>query len=87
MTYNKDFLILGNQSARLWRQARRAPGLPARIRIQGETTRCRHRDPHAGFEIEQMEADHIAPWKQGGRTVADNCQMLCRECNRRKIDK
>ena len=39
------------------------------------------------FEIEQMEADHITPWKQGGRTVADNCQMLCRECNRRKSDK
>ncbi|MBQ2051320.1 MAG: HNH endonuclease, partial [Paludibacteraceae bacterium] len=36
------------------------------------------------FEIEQMEADHITPWHDGGRTVADNCQMLCRECNRRK---
>lgn len=36
------------------------------------------------FEIEQMEADHITPWKEGGRTIADNCQMLCRECNRRK---
>ena len=36
------------------------------------------------FEIEQMEADHITPWKEGGRTIAENCQMLCRECNRRK---
>lgn len=36
------------------------------------------------FEIEEMEADHITPWKEGGRTTADNCQMLCRECNRRK---
>ena len=36
------------------------------------------------FEIEQMEADHITPWRDGGRTVAGNCQMLCRECNRRK---
>lgn len=36
------------------------------------------------FEIEQMEADHITPWREGGRTVAGNCQMLCRECNRRK---
>ena len=36
------------------------------------------------FDIDQMEADHITPWKDGGRTVADNCQMLCRECNRRK---
>lgn len=39
------------------------------------------------FKIEEMEADHITPWKEGGRTVADNCQMLCRECNRRKSSK
>ena len=26
----------------------------------------------------------ITPWCSGGRTVAENCQMLCRECNRRK---
>lgn len=36
------------------------------------------------FAIEQMEADHIIPWCKGGRTVADNCQMLCRDCNRHK---
>ncbi|MBQ1728318.1 MAG: HNH endonuclease, partial [Treponema sp.] len=23
----------------------------------------------------------------GGKTNLDNCQMLCRECNRRKSDK
>ena len=39
------------------------------------------------FELEQMEADHITPWCQGGRTVAENCQMLCRDCNRRKSGK
>lgn len=36
------------------------------------------------FEIELMEADHITPWHAGGKTSAENCQMLCRECNRRK---
>ena len=36
------------------------------------------------FELENMEGDHITPWVEGGRTVAENCQMLCRECNRRK---
>ncbi len=46
---------------------------------------CPHCKQH--FEIEQMEADHITPWSQGGRTVSDNCQMLCRDCNRRKSDK
>lgn len=39
------------------------------------------------FKIEEMEADHITPWRDGGRTIADNCQMLCRECNRRKSGK
>ena len=38
------------------------------------------------FEIEQMEADHITPWSAGGKTLAENCQMLCRDCNRRKSD-
>lgn len=36
------------------------------------------------FEYGQMEGDHITPWSQGGRTVEENCQMLCRDCNRRK---
>jgi hypothetical protein len=36
------------------------------------------------FEFEEMEADHITPWSKGGRTSADNCQMLCLEHNRRK---
>lgn len=39
------------------------------------------------FEIEEMEADHITPWHAGGQTIAENCQMLCRECNRRKSGK
>lgn len=39
---------------------------------------------HKHFELEEMEADHIKPWKEGGTTVADNCQMLCRNCNRIK---
>ena len=38
------------------------------------------------FEIEQMEADHITPWSKGGKTVQENCQMLCVDCNRRKSD-
>ncbi len=36
------------------------------------------------YKYEEMEADHIIPWSKGGHTTADNCQMLCRECNRRK---
>ncbi|MBW1940720.1 MAG: DUF262 domain-containing protein [Deltaproteobacteria bacterium] len=36
------------------------------------------------FEIEEMEADHITPWHEGGKTISENCQMLCKECNRTK---
>jgi len=36
------------------------------------------------FEIQGMEADHITPWHAGGKTNAGNCQMLCKEDNRRK---
>lgn len=39
------------------------------------------------FEINQMEADHITPWHEGGKTSAENCQMLCKEDNRRKSGK
>jgi hypothetical protein len=39
------------------------------------------------FEIDEMEADHITPWHEGGKTIADNCQMLCKEDNRRKSGK
>lgn len=36
------------------------------------------------FDIDEMEADHITPWHEGGKTIAKNCQMLCKEDNRRK---
>jgi len=36
------------------------------------------------FGIDEMESDHITPWHEGGKTVSENCRMLCRECNRRK---
>ena len=36
------------------------------------------------WAFEEMEADHVTPWHEGGKTVPENCQMLCREDNRRK---
>ena len=39
------------------------------------------------FDISVMEADHIDPWSEGGKTTENNCQMLCRPCNRRKSSK
>ena len=39
------------------------------------------------FLLEEMEADHITPWHEGGKTIAKNCQMLCKDCNRKKSGK
>jgi len=50
-------------------------------RQAGICTACK-----AHFEIGQMEADHITPWSQGGKTDLSNGKMLCRDCNRRKSD-
>lgn len=36
------------------------------------------------FEFEHMHADHITPWHAGGKTVPENLQMLCRDCNLKK---
>ena len=36
------------------------------------------------FELNEMEADHITPWHEGGKSTAENCQMLCKHDNRIK---
>lgn len=39
------------------------------------------------YELREMHADHITPWHLGGKTIAENCQMLCADCNRHKSGK
>ena len=39
------------------------------------------------FEYNEMEGDHIKPWSKGGKTILENCQMLCGPCNKRWSDK
>jgi Protein of unknown function DUF262/HNH endonuclease len=51
-------------------------------RQNGNCIKC---DNH--FELNEMEADHITPWHSGGKTSAQNCQMLCKDDNRRKSGK
>ncbi|MYC40195.1 MAG: HNH endonuclease [Candidatus Dadabacteria bacterium] len=50
-----------------------------------KTGKCAQCDE--SFDIKEMEADHIDPWVEGGKTEEDNCQLLCREDNRRKSSK
>ena len=51
-------------------------------RQQGVCIKCGNH-----FELNEMEADHATPWHEGGKTSADNCQMLCKDDNRRKSGK
>ena len=39
------------------------------------------------YELGDMEADHITPWHEGGKTIPENCQMLCKLDNRLKSGK
>ena len=36
------------------------------------------------FDYEDMHGDHKTAWIHGGKTVPENCQMLCTECNLKK---
>ena len=51
----------------------------------GICPKCKKPENH--YQIEEMEADHIKPWHEGGKTTEENCQMLCKEDNRRKSGK
>jgi 5-methylcytosine-specific restriction endonuclease McrA len=37
--------------------------------------------------LQEWQADHIHPESKGGSQELDNCQILCRKCNREKSDK
>lgn len=36
------------------------------------------------WKFSEMDADHVSPWSKGGKSSADNCQMLCVTHNRAK---
>ena len=45
--------------------------------------------PHCGkhFDLSEMEGDHITAWSEGGHTIPENLQMLCKSCNRKKSNR
>jgi hypothetical protein len=45
---------------------------------------CLKQDIDTEYEFSEMQGDHIIPWSKGGRTVEENCQMLCVKCNAQK---
>ncbi|WP_251159470.1 HNH endonuclease family protein [Caniella muris] len=74
-----EYLLTGNERVLSIRAFDRRDARAAYERQEGVCPICGEH-----FEFKEMEADHIVPWSEGGRTVPDNCQMLCRDCNLRK---
>lgn len=74
LTRNEKFLNIRAFNEKMKREAYE--------KQKGKCIRCQKK-----FEIEGMEADHIKPWHEGGQTIAQNCQMLCKQCNRTKSGK
>ncbi len=74
-----EYLLDGNENHLSIRTFTPKMARTAYERQKGICPRCKKH-----FEIEGMQADHITPWSKGGKTVSENCQMLCADCNRRK---
>ena len=79
LTKNEKFLNIRAFTDKMKREAYE--------RQKGICPHCKGENKKKKWEIEEMEADHIKPWHEGGKTTAENCQMLCKEHNRTKSGK
>ena len=72
-----DYVLSGNESKLNIRAFSASEKRAAYERQQGICAKCKKK-----FELNEMDADHIKPWAKGGKTIPDNCQVLCVPCNR-----
>jgi hypothetical protein len=79
LTRNEKFLNIRSFTDKMKREAYE--------RQKGICPHCKGENKKKKWEIEEMEADHIKPWHEGGKTTAENCQMLCKQDNRTKSGK
>ncbi len=77
-----EYVLTGNEKALNIRSFTDKQKREAYERKKGICPKCKKH-----FETEEMEADHIKPWHEGGKTTAENCQMLCKQDNRMKSGK
>lgn len=75
------YLLSGDEK---WLQVRAFTSTQKRVAYEKQDGICIKCDKP--FPLDQMEADHITPWSQGGKTIPENCQLLCKACNRKKSD-
>ena len=74
-----EFVLSGNENALNIRAFSDSMKIAAYERQEGICPKCKKH-----FEYNEMHGDHHTPWSKGGHTTADNCVMLCAECNRDK---
>lgn len=77
-----DYLLSGDERKLSIRSFDRRDALAAYERQVHKCALCGEE-----FEFKDMQADHIEPWSKGGKTIRENCQMLCRDCNLKKSNK
>ena len=74
-----EYLLTGNEKVLSIRAFDRRDKLAAYERQNHICPLCSEE-----YEFDEMHGDHIIPWSKGGKTIAENCQMLCRDCNIKK---
>lgn len=78
--------LLGGETEQKLLSLRQFPDKMARRIYQYQQGICPMCGSSKTYKFEEMEADHIIPWSQGGKTEESNCQMLCKHHNRTKSD-
>lgn len=77
-----EYLLTGEEKHLNIRTFSEAQKREAYERQEGICNECKE-----SFSFRELEGDHITPWSQGGKTIPENCQMLCVPCNRTKSNK
>ena len=68
-------------------QIRQFDEMTARAVYEKQHHRCPYCEQEGNmkeYHFSDMQADHIMPWSKGGKTIKENCQMLCRRHNESK---
>ncbi|MBI5629916.1 MAG: DUF262 domain-containing protein [Elusimicrobia bacterium] len=77
-----EYLLTGNEKTLSLRAFDEKVKQKIYAKQKGKCPTCKK-----AFDINEMEADHIIPWRKGGKTTERNCQMLCMMDNRTKSGK
>lgn len=82
-----DYVLSGKQRSLSIRSFTDNQKREAYERQRGICPHCKGKDKGKHWELNEMEADHFTPWHEGGKTISENCQMLCKPHNRLKAGK